>query len=211
MKKFITVIVVIFLFSAALVAAGAFYTVDETKQVVVTRFGEPIGKPITEAGLYFKWPIAETANFFEKRLLRWDGDAEQIPTRDKRYIWVDTTARWRIVDALKFMQAVRFESEALSRLDDIIDGATRNVIASYNLTEIVRNNNRLVEEVIQKDENLDYQFEREALEKVVKGREALSREILEQSRKSLPKFGIELVDMRIKRVNYIEDVLLPMI
>jgi len=198
---FLGVIIVI----AILVGNGAVYTVQETEQVVVTRFGEPIGQTITKAGLHFKMPVADTANRFDNRLLQWDGDPNQIQTSEKRFIWVDTTARWQIVDALKFMKSVRIESNAQSRLDDIIDGATRNVIAKYKLAEAVRDTNRLLEEKgTSTDEYAD--FSTASLEEIKVGREQLSREILTNAAPKLIRFGIKLVDVRIKRINYIREV-----
>ena len=121
---------------------SSLYTISETEQVVITQFGEPLGRPITRAGLHVKAPFIQEVNRFEKRWLEWDGDANQIPTRDKKYILVDTYARWRIADALQFFQRLRDERGAQSRLNDIIDGETRNVIANSNLLEVVRSSNR---------------------------------------------------------------------
>ena len=118
---------------------NALFVVDETRQVVITQFGKPVGNPITSAGLHFKTPFIQEAHYFEKRLLEWDGDPNQIPTKDKKYIWVDTMARWKIVDALKFLQSVGNELNANSRLDDIINSATRDAVNSHQLVEAVRN------------------------------------------------------------------------
>jgi len=183
-----------------IVLSSALYVVDETQQVVITEFGQPVGKPITRAGLYIKKPFIQKVNYFDKRLLVWDGVPTQIPTRDKKYIWVDTTARWRIVDPLKFLQSVGSERGAQARLDDIIDSATRDKITSYPLAEIVRNSNRefvTTEVFIQKEEEIT---------NIKKGREAISWEILKEAAKLVPQYGIELVDVRIKRLNYVEDV-----
>ena len=197
----VTVVVVLFLLS------GAFYVVNETEQVVVTQFGEPIGKPITSAGLYFKLPFIQTANYFEKRILQWNGDPNQIPTRDKRYIWVDTTARWRIVDALRFMQSVGNEETAQTRLDDIVDSAARDAISNANLIEAVRNSNRLLEKKSEISTDDDLQgLNVEALERVSEGRDAITREILKRASELMPSFGIELLDMRIKRISYVQEV-----
>src|SRR6185503_1383814 len=125
-------------------ASGAFYTVDETQQCIITQFGELVGEPIREPGLYMKLPFVQTANYFEKRILEWDGDPNQIPTVEKRFIWVDVTARWRIADPLKFMQSMRTESSAQTRLDDIIDASTRDIISSHRLVEAIRNSNRIL-------------------------------------------------------------------
>ena len=185
--------------------SGALYTIDQTQQVVITQFGQPIGRPITEAGLYFKIPFIRQANYFDKRLLQWDGNPNQIPTKDKRYIWVDTTARWRIKDALKFMQSVTNEMGAHARLDDIVDSATRDYVTSHDLVEVVRNSNRLVQEGVFNKED-EIKASDEALETISVGRNAITRGILKQASKIVPQYGIELVDLRIKRINYVEDV-----
>jgi len=185
---------------AIIILSSIFYIVDEAQQVVITEFGQPVGKPITRAGLYVKKPFIQKVNRFEKRLLTWDGSPTQIPTKDKKYIWVDTTARWKIVDPLKFLQSVGSEREAQARLDDIIDSATRDKITAHSLYEIVRNTNRefIVSEVfVQKEEETG---------EVLKGRERISREILKEAAKLTPQYGIELVDVRIKRLNYVEEV-----
>ena len=183
-----------------IVLSSALYVVDETQQVVITEFGQPVGKPITRAGLYIKKPFIQKVNYFEKRLLTWDGSPTQIPTSDKKYIWVDTTARWKIVDSLKFLQSVGSERAAQARLDDIIDSATRDRITSTSLYEVVRNSNRefvVTEVFVQKEEEIG---------EVTKGREYVSREILKEAAKVVPQYGIELVDVRIKRLNYVEEV-----
>lgn len=197
-EKWIPIAVVIII--GIIVLSSALYVVDETQQVVITEFGQPVGKPITRAGLYIKKPFIQKVNYFDKRLLVWDGVPTQIPTRDKKYIWVDTTARWKIVDPLKFLQSVGSERRAQARLDDIIDSATRDKITSYPIAEIVRNSNRefiTTEVFIQKEEEIT---------NIQKGREAISREILKEAAKVVPQYGIELVDVRIKRLNYVEDV-----
>ena len=133
-------------------ATGAIYTIDERQQVVITQFGKPVGKPVTSAGLHFKQPLIQEAHYFEKRLLDWDGDPNQIPTKDKKYIWVDTTARWKIIDALKFLQSVGNEINAQGRLDDIINSATRDVVTSHLLVEAVRDSNRILESRVEGDD-----------------------------------------------------------
>ena len=146
MKKVVSIIIGATVIIALLVISGALYTIDETQQVVITMFGKPIGKPIIEAGLHFKMPFVHQANYFEKRILEWDGNPNQIPTKDKKYIWIDTTARWKIVDALKFLQSVGNEIGAHARLDDVVDSATRDFITNHNLVELARNTNRIIEE-----------------------------------------------------------------
>lgn len=207
MKKPINAFLLVFILGIVLVASGAIYTIDETQQVVVTQFGELIGQPITEAGLYFKLPFVQTANYFEKRLLQWDGDANQIPTREKRFIWVDTIARWRISDPLKYMQSVRTEISAQSRLDDVIDASSRDIISSHMLIESIRNTNRLADnQKVQLDKNEDQDFGKTILEPIESGREELSRKILRRAAVAVQNYGIELVDVRIKRINYVSEV-----
>jgi len=185
-----------------IVLADALYIVSETTQVIITQFGEPIGGAITAPGMHIKIPFVQKANYFEKRWLEWDGDANQIPTKDKKYIWVDTYARWRINDPLVFFQRVRDERGAQSRLDDIIDGETRNAVANFDLIEIVRSSNRefeLTEEIAILDLST-------AIPKIKTGREKIAQIILENSSKNTPEIGVELKDVRIKRVNYVEEV-----
>lgn len=187
---------------AALAAlSSAAYPVGEAEQVIITQFGDPIGDPITEPGLHFKAPFIQQANYFDKRFLEWDGSPNQVPTKDKRFIWVDTYARWRIVDPLRFFQRLRDERGAQSRLDDILDGETRNAVARYDLIELVRNTNRDPDEV-----PVEAEEERVILEKIERGRDRVSREILERASTRTADLGIELLDIRIKRINYVEEV-----
>jgi modulator of FtsH protease HflC len=178
------------------------YTVSEQEQVIITQFGEPIGQAVTEPGLHFKLPFAQEVNVFDKRWLEWNGNPNQVPTRDKKYIWVDTYARWRIENPLLFFQRLRDERGAQSRLDDIIDGETRNVIANHNLIEAVRTSNRAFEQA----EEIEDVMETEATGKVELGRDKITRLILERASQIVPDYGIELVDVQIQRVNYIESV-----
>ncbi|MFH1888457.1 MAG: protease modulator HflC [Candidatus Omnitrophota bacterium] len=184
-------------------ATGAVYIVNEIQQVVITQFGKPVGEPITSAGMHFRTPLIQQAHYFEKRLLDWDGDPNQIPTKDKKYIWVDTTARWKIVDALKFLQSVGNEMGAHGRIDDIINSATRDVVTSHLLVEAVRNSNRILETKL---EGEDMIVTDEALERIGVGRHLLEGAILEKSKVLAPQYGIEIKDVRIKRINYVEDV-----
>ena len=185
-----------------IVVLSTFYTVSETEQVIITRFGAPVGRPITDAGLHVKVPFIQEVNRFDKRWLEWDGDANQVPTRDKKYIWVDTYARWRIADALQFFQRLRDERGAQSRLDDIIDGETRNVIANSNLLEVVRSSNRAFE----KGDEVEDVVGEEAAREVQFGRDKITRRILERAAQVMPDYGIELVDVQIQRINYVNDV-----
>lgn len=182
--------------------SGGIYTVGETEQVVVTQFGKVVGNPVTDAGLRFKVPIVQHANYFPKNLLEWDGDPGQIPTLDKTFIWVDTFARWKIVDPLKFFQTVNNVMGAQSRLDDILDAAVRNFVTSYPLIETVRLSNRTLDTF---ELGLGHSDNRE-LGNVKFGREKITLGILKQAQPKLSKFGIEVVDIKIKRVNYVEEV-----
>ncbi|MDD5173350.1 MAG: protease modulator HflC [Candidatus Omnitrophica bacterium] len=197
------IITAIIIFIVLALASGALFIVDETRQVVITQFGKPVGDPITSAGLHFKMPFIQDAHYFEKRLLEWDGDPNQIPTKDKKYIWVDTMARWRIVDALKFLQSVGNELSASSRLDDIINSATRDAITNHLLVEAVRNSNRILET---KELGEDAIVSEEALERIEIGRQQLTRSILDKAKVLAPQYGIEVMDVRVKRVNYVKEV-----
>ena len=184
------------------VLVNAAYRITEVNQAIITQFGEPVGSPVTEPGLHFKIPFIQTANMFEKRFLEWDGFPNQVPTRDRRFIWVDTYARWRITDPLLFFQRLRDERGAQSRLDDILDGETRNAVARHDLIEIVRTSNRVpVDTTVVGEEN-----EAEELEPITTGRDQITREILEAATAAVAELGIELLDLRFKRINYIADV-----
>jgi len=183
---------------------GSLFVVDETEQAILLQFGKPIGEPITTAGLNFKIPFIQDVRKFDKRVLEWDGDENQIPTSDKKYIHVDTFGRWRIIDPLKFLQSVRGdELLAQSRLDDIVDSATRNFISENLLLEAVRNSNREMQTTIEEQGRIGTQ---RIVLKIEKGREQITEEILAKAAVAMPEFGLELLDVRIKRINYIEEV-----
>jgi len=190
-------------FVALMLLGSSIYTVDETEQVIILQFGKPVGDPIKEAGLHFKVPFIQNVTIFDKRVLEWDGNENQIPTSDKKYIWVDTFARWRIVDPLKFYQSVNNERNAQSRLDDIIDSATRNFISENLLIEAVRNSNRELQITTEEAEGFGLES---VAQKIEKGRKQITKMILEQAAETMPQYGIELLDMRIKRINYIKEV-----
>jgi len=179
------------------------YTVDETQQVVVTQFGKPVGDAITEPGLNFKIPFVQTVSYFPKNLLQWDGDPSQIPTLDKTYIYVDTFARWKIVDPLKFFQTVNNVVGGLARLDDIIDAAVRNFIAQNPLIETVRWTNR---ELDVTEEGMDDTSHTRVTAEITTGRQNIVKGILKQANPKLKEFGILLIDVQIKRLNYVEEV-----
>lgn len=190
------------LFVLLLVLGGAFYVVGETEQVVITQFGEPVGDPVTTPGLHVKLPLVQTANFFDKRFLEWDGDSNQLPTRDKRFIHVDAYARWHITDPLLFFQRLHDERGAQSRLDDILDGETRNIIANHDLIEVVRTSNR---EFPATDE-LGSGTEVQAQAEIEFGRDALAAEVLAAAQARTADLGIAILDFRFKRINYVEEV-----
>ncbi len=201
-KRSIAAVIIVVL--ALIVLLNLFYTISESEQAIITQFGKPIGGAITSAGLHVKAPFIHALHRFEKRILIWDGSADQIPTADKKYIWLDATARWRIVDPLLFYQSVGNITGAQGRLDDIIDSASRDVISSHLLIECVRNTNTILEkgQLVPEEES---EVET-VLEKIELGREALTKEILIIARELVPQYGIELLDVQIKRLNYIEDV-----
>ena len=183
---------------------GAAYSVDETEQVVITQFGRIVGEPKTDPGLKFKVPFIQKANYFNKNLLEWDGDPGQIPTLDKTFIWVDTFARWKIVDPIKFFQTVNNRFAAVGKLNDIIDPAVRNFITSHHLIEAVRKSNRELDTAEVGIEESDRKTR--VIYNIAIGRQKITQGILEQAQPKLTPFGIELVDVKIKRINYVEEV-----
>jgi len=189
-------------FIVLLVLIDSIYVVTEMNQVIITQFGEPIGGAVTKAGLHMKVPFVQKANYFEKRWLEWNGDPNQIPTKDKKYIWVDTYCRWRISNPLVFFQRVRDERGGQSRLDDVVDGETRNIIANHDLIEIVRSSNRKFE-LSEEAALLDLSG---VIGVIEVGRLKLSRLILENASKITSEFGVELKDVQIMRVNYVDEV-----
>jgi membrane protease subunit HflC len=197
----------VFLIPVAIIAFviySAAYSVDETQQVVITQFGRIVGEPKIDPGLKFKIPFVQKANYFNKNLLEWDGDPGQVPTLDKTFIWVDTFARWKIVDPVKFFQTVNNRFNAVGKLNDIIDPAVRNFITSHHLIEAVRKSNR---ELDTAEVGLDKSDRKtRAVYNIAVGRQKITQGILEQAQPKLNPFGIELVDVKIKRINYVEQV-----
>ena len=185
-----------------IVLLSSSFIVNETEQAIITQFGKPVGDPIISPGVHFKIPIIQTVHFFEKRFLEWDGSPNQIPTKDKRFIWVDTYARWRIHDPLLYFQRVRDERGAHTRLDDILDGVTRNVIANNNLVEVIRSTNRQFEASTDIGDVQDS----EANVRIELGRDKMTRLIIETASPRLKALGIEVLDLRLKRINYVEEV-----
>jgi len=197
-------VIVIILVIAIILVYNSAYIVDETEQVIITQFGRITGEPKKAPGLRFKIPFIQQANVFNKNLLDWDGDPGQIPTLDKTFIWVDTFARWKIVEPIKFFQTVNNRFNAIGKLNDIIDPAVRNYITSYSLIEAVRKSNKElgIDEIgledVKKDQRASYS--------ITFGREKITKGIMEQAQPKLAQFGIELVDVKIKRINYVESV-----
>jgi membrane protease subunit HflC len=192
----LVLVVLIIVFSSA-------FIVSETEQVIITQFGKPVGQAIINPGIHFKLPIIQDANRFDKRFLEWDGAANQIPTKDKRFVWVDTYARWRISDPLLFYQRVTNERGAQGRLDDILDGETRNAVANHDLVEIVRSTNR---EPVATLDTLGVNEDAEIFPEIKIGRDKITREILAAASERTKELGVELLDLRFKRINYVEEV-----
>ena len=237
MNKLVAVVGVVVV-AVLMTVGGAFYQVDETDLVIITQFGEPVGDAITTPGLKVKAPFIQRVRRFEKRILEWDGSPDEIPTLDKRFIKLDTTARWRIVDPLQFLKAVKTERSAQSRLDDLIDSAARDVVSSHLLIESVRNSNReLPLDSLEGNERRvvdslpadaspapaadaepdagqaqsvapapDQAVLPDARQKARLGRDGLTQLMVERAQENLPNFGIELIDVRIKSINYVEEV-----
>ena len=198
MNKILRGVMIAVVVAAGVVLLNAFFVLPEGKQVVITQFGRPVGKPITEAGLKFKTPFIQEVTFFDKKILIWDGEPNQVPTNDKTFVYLDITARWRISNALVFLQAVNNENRAQSILDDIIDGTVRDLVNKNDLVEIIRSSDWNPEEMgfgpAGKDERIRF------------GRDKISALIHASASKVTPQYGIELVDVMFKRVNYIDTV-----
>jgi len=192
---FIALAVVLFLIGFS----SSAFIVKEKDQVVVTQFGKPVRKAITKPGMYFKMPLTQVANYFEKRYMEWNGDPNQVPTKDKKFIFVDTYARWQITDPLQFFKRLTNERGAHSRLDDILGGATRNFIANNNIEEAVRTSNRI-------PESSDTQIIGDSLTKISVGRDSIQRMILKAVNEQTAELGIRVLDFRFKRINYVQEV-----
>jgi len=190
----------------AFVLLNSIYTVNEVEQVIITQFGKPIGEPVTEAGLKFKTPFIQEVNPIDKRVLEWDGAPSDMPTKDKLYISVDLFARWRVVDPLQYFLRLRDERSAQSRLDDILGSETRNAVAKHELIEIIRTTKNRVPlrdaSLVSNDQNADMG----SLVPIVKGRQLVEKEIFDAAAEKVGVFGIELLDIRFKRINYNESV-----
>ena len=195
-----TIIFIIAGFFIFIIGINSFFILDETQQAIVTQFGKPVGEPRTSPGPNFKIPILQKVQFFDKRYLEWDGDSNQVPTKDKKFIFVDAYARWVITDPLQFFIRLRDERSGQARLDDILDGETRNAVASNDLLDIVRSSNRDPEVVDDVMEDID------KLEDISVGREAIEKMILEKSNLRTADLGIRILDFRFKRLNYVDEV-----
>jgi membrane protease subunit HflC len=202
MRRVAFLLILVVVVALLLVLSGTVYVVPETQQVIITQFGQPVGKPVKDPGLHVKAPFVQVANYFEKRFLEWDGDPNQIPTKDKRFIYVDTYARWRITDPLLFFQRLRDELGAQSRLDDILDGETRNTVAKHNLIEVVRSTNREFAVAV----DLERGETTEVSKKIESGRAKLAQQVLESASRRTSDLGIEVLDFRFKRIEYVEEV-----
>ncbi len=197
MKRNRIIITIIILVVLLIIILQSAFVVKETQQVVITQFGKPVGHAITKPGLKFKTPFIQKANYFEKRYMEWDGDPNQVPTKDKKYIYVDTYARWQITDPLQFFKRLTNERGAQSRLDDIIDGETRDYIAAHNLEEAVRTSNRKPVSSGAISEEIG-----DSLVSINVGREKIQTMILQSSNEKAQDLGIEILDFRLKRINY---------
>jgi len=196
-NKIIRTVLIIIVIALIVTVANGFYVLEEGRQAVITQFGRPVGQPVTDAGLHFKLPYIQEVTYFEKKILIWDGDPNQIPTNDKTFVYLDVTARWRIADALVFLQAVNNEIRAQTILDDIIDGTVRDLVNKNDLVELIRSSDFSPETMTNSAveiENLRY------------GRDKISAMIHETASNITPQYGIELVDVLFKRVNYIDTV-----
>jgi membrane protease subunit HflC len=193
---------VVLLAVVVFVAMNSLYQVNEYDQVLITQFGKIQGPALGKPGLHYKLPLIQDVHRFDKRWLEWDGSPNEIPTKDKKYIWMDTYARWRISDPVRFYERLRDEQSAQSRLDDIIDGEVRNVVASHDLIDLVRTGSREFERTeAQEGERADTTAFKATL-----GREKLANRILVKAQAVMPEYGIELADIQFKRVNYVDSV-----
>lgn len=202
MKKLKPILYLVLIVIGIIATFSATFIVEETNQAIITQFGRPVGVPINEPGVHLKVPFIQDVQFFDKRFLEWDGDPNQVPTKDKKFIFVDSFARWRITDPLQFFRRLRDERGAQSRLDDILDGETRNAIASHDLVELVRTTNREPE----LDTLIMDMSEEELLERIEIGRERIQEVILSTANERAKDLGIEILDFRLKSINYVGDV-----
>jgi membrane protease subunit HflC len=189
---------------AALGVLNSTYVIDQAEQAILVQFGEPVGELVNTPGLHWKLPFIQDVRRFDKRILSWDGDVTQIPTLGREFVVVDATARWRIVDPLRFLRSVRDEAGAKTRLDDLLDSVTRDIISGTTLEEIIRSKDWTVDAKALGEEGVA--LEQIDLNRPKKGRALLEKEMLAAASRLMPELGIELVDVRLKRINYIESV-----
>jgi len=201
MKNRKLIIQLIIAFAALILLLESAYMVKETEQVVITQFGKPVGEAKITPGLKFRVPFIHKANYFEKRYLEWDGDPNQVPTKDKKFIFVDSYARWQITDPLQFFRRLTDERGAQSRLDDILDGETRDFIANHDIEESVRTSNRTP---IRSD--LAGEEVGDTLSNIIVGRQRIQEMILQSANQRASDLGIVILDFRLKRLNYVDEV-----
>ncbi|HWJ20431.1 MAG TPA: protease modulator HflC, partial [Geobacterales bacterium] len=206
MTRIISLTVLVFFGIAMFVLASSLYTVSEVEQAIITQFGKPVGTPVTTAGLKIKVPFIQDVNLIDKRVLEWDGSPSDMPTKDKLYVSVDLFARWRIVDPLQYFLRLHDERSAQSRLDDVLGSETRNAVAKHELIEIIRT----TKDRVPLRDNLLTDAGREldvgSLVPIQKGRKLVEGEILAEAAEKVRVFGMELLDIRFKRINYNESV-----
>lgn len=200
MKNIVRTFLIVVVVALLVVVANSAYILPEGQQVVVTQFGRPVGGAISDAGLKFKLPFVQDVTFFDKKILIWDGEPNQIPTSDKTFVFIDASARWRIVDPLRFMQSVHDETRAQSILDDVIDGTIRDFVNQNNLVEFIRSSDWKQQAAQTRI------LESTEIEQVTLGRDKITAMIFERASKVVEQYGIELVDVMLKRVNYIDTV-----
>lgn len=188
------------LLAVLFIAYQSFYVLNETQQAIITQFGKPVGEPITTAGLKFKLPFFQKVTYFEKRVIKWDGEPNEIPTNDKTFIWVDTTARWRIKDPLTFLQRLGNEARAKVVLNDLIDGAVRDLVTKNNLIEVILSSDWKPEYSVSTEQGSAKQRE------VKIGRDKFSELVLISAKRVIDSYGIELLDVLVKRINYTDTV-----
>lgn len=217
MRSLITTLIIIVVLGIAFLLAGPFYTIEEGEQAVVVQLGKIIAVH-TNAGLHIKTPFLDDVVKYPRRIMAWDGEPQRIPTKENQFIWVDTTARWKIADPRKFYESIQTMEAAYSRLDDIIDSAVRTVIAENWLRETVRNSNRIRQSKAEEIENFELGSEQDAgqlsaftrsdvtYEVVQKGRRKLAEEILERARQTVPEYGIELIDVVPRQIKYSDEL-----
>jgi membrane protease subunit HflC len=195
-----TTIIILLVFLGLITVSNTVFILDETQQAIVTQFGAPVGDSRTDPGVNFKIPFIQVVQIFDKRFLAWDGDPNQVPTKDKKFIFVDSYARWQITDPLQFFRRLRDERSGQSRLDDILDGETRNAVASFDLLDIVRSTNR------EPEVSEEFMEDLEVLEEITVGRPVIEKIILDKANERTADLGIRILDFRFKRMNYVEEV-----